>query len=67
MHTLPNPQPRLAADESGSAAISSSATGRSDSQPQAIPSRTETEAHSGFLALDHTSFPGRAKDIGVPI
>ena len=41
-----------------------SPTGRSDSRPQATPSRTETEALSGFLALDHTTFRDALKMFG---
>ena len=41
-----------------------SPTGRSDSRPQATPSRTETEALSGFMALDHTTFRDALKMFG---
>jgi hypothetical protein len=42
-------------------------TDRSDSPPQATTSRTETEALSGFLTLDHTSFWDALKMFGADL
>jgi hypothetical protein len=42
-------------------------TDRSDSPPQATTSRTETEALSGFLTLDHTSFRDALKMFGADL
>src|SRR3954451_15984282 len=44
-----------------------SPTDRSDSPPQATASRTETEALSGFLTLEHTSFRDALKMFGADL
>src|SRR2546421_265359 len=44
-----------------------SPTDRGDSPPQATTSRTETEALSGFLTLDHTSFRDALKMFGADL